>query len=542
MKKGVQKKEKQVKKEVKKEGEKKAEAVKESGVITVTKVTKESQAKIKLEEITAIALKRGFFAPSAEIYKGKSELGGLYAYGHLGKAMKLKFENVWRNFFLKLNDNFHEIEGTCILPKQVFQASGHLEHFKDPLVQCLKCGFRFRADHFIEDELNIKAEGLSMNDMTKLIKENNLKCVKCKSEKLSEVNFFNMMFPIQLGAVSKEKDSVDNAYLTPETAQQAYLAFKREFEALRRKLPLGLAAINKVFRNEISPRQLFFRLREFTQAELQVFIHPDMLNKDILEIWNEIKNKEINIKLINDKKEKIYSIEQLNKKGYPKLYLSFLYKINEFYLKKIKLPKEKLRFRELSEEEKAFYNKIHFDVEIDIESLGGFKEIAGLHYRSDYDLSRHQSYSNESMEIFYEGKKFVPHVIELSFGVDRNIFAFLDLFFKKEKERNLFSFPINIAPTQIAVFPLVNKNGLPKKAREVYNILNKFFNVFYDESDSIGRRYRRQDEIGTPFCITIDHQTLQDNNVTIRDRDTMLQERIAINKLSDWFCKKFWCS
>jgi len=487
----------------------------------------------KIELINAIALKRGFFMPSAEIYKGKADIAGLYFYGHLGKSMKLKFESLWRNFFLKLHDNFYEIEGTCILPKQVFEASGHLENFNDPLVQCLNCGFRFRADVFIEDELGINVYGFTNEEMTKIIRQNSLKCPKCNSIKLGDVNFFNMMFPISLGALSKEP----NAYLTPETAQQSYLAFKREYEALRKKLPLGLAVIGKVFRNEISPRQIFFRLREFTQAELQVFIDKDMLDEDLLGIWEKIKNKEVKVKLANEEKEKEYKISEL---PYPKLYLSFLYKIQEFYFEKLKIPKEKFRFRELSEEERAFYNKFHFDVEIYLDSLKGFKEVAGLHYRSDYDLGRHEKHSKESMNVLWKNKKVLPHVIELSFGVDRNIFALLDVFFKKEKERNLFCFPPSVSPIQIAVFPLVNKDGLNNKAREIYEKLKNYFDCFYDEADSIGRRYRRQDEIGTPFCITVDYQTLEDDTVTIRDRDSMKQERIKIENLLDYFCKKFY--
>ena len=490
----------------------------------------------RIKEIEAIALRRGFFMPSAEIYKGKADIAGLYTYGHLGKAMKLKFENLWRNFFLKLYDNFYEIEGTCILPKQVFEASGHLKNFNDPLVQCLNCGFRFRADTFIEDELAINVSGLSNEEMTKIIKKNKLKCPKCNSIKLGDVNFFNMMFPIFLGPLSKEA----NAYLTPETAQQAYLAFKREYEALRKKLPFGLAVIGKVFRNEISPRQIFFRLREFTQAELQVFIARDMLNEDLLGIWEDIKDKQVILKLAKEEKEKSYKLSEISK-HYPKLYLSFMYKIQEFYLEKLKIPKEKFRFRELSEEERAFYNKIHFDVEIFLESLNGFKEIAGLHYRSDYDLSNHENFSKESMHVLWNNKKVLPHVIELSFGVDRNIFALLDVFFRKERERNLFSFPYSLSPIQIAIFPLVNKDGLNQKAKEIYKNLKHYFDCFYDENDSIGRRYRRQDEIGTPFCITIDHQTLTDNTVTVRYRDTMEQERVNVNNLIDFFCKKFYC-
>jgi len=487
----------------------------------------------KIEIINSIALKRGFYMPSAEIYKGKADIAGLYAYGHLGKALKLKFENLWRNFFLKLYDNFYEIEGTCVLPTQVFEASGHLQNFNDPLVECLKCHFRFRADQFLEDQLNISIEGLSIEDMSKLIEQNKLKCPKCKSDKLSNVHFFNMMFPLNMGAITKEA----NAYLTPETAQQSYLAFKRQFEVLRKRLPMGLAVIGKVFRNEISPRQLFFRLREFTQAELQVFIAQDMLNEDIFGKWHEIKDKNVIVKLAKDKSAREYKLSEIAK-TYPKLYLYFLYKIQEFYLDRIQVPRERFRFRELSKEERAFYNKAHFDIEVNLESLGGFKEIAGLHYRSDYDLSRHEKHSNESMEVLWQDKKVLPHVIELSFGVDRNIFAFLDLCFKEEKERTLFSFPTAIAPISIAIFPLVSKDKLPEKAMQVYKTLKNYFTCDYDESDSIGRRYRRQDEIGTPFCITIDYQTIQDNTVTVRERDSMKQERVAIDKLIDYFCKR----
>ncbi len=486
---------------------------------------KEKGAIEKLNKITAIALKRGFFWPTAEIYGGKA---GFYSYGHLGKAMKNKFENLWRAYFIKKYENYYEIGSSSILPEQVFIASGHLEHFNDPLIECKTCHFRFRADQFIEDKLNIKAEELTTEEMTNLITKNKLKCPKCGSWHLGSVRWFNMMFPISLGASGVK----DIAYLTPETAQASYLAFKREFEATRKKLPLGIAIIGKAFRNEISPRQIFFRLREFTQAELQIFFDPDEINKIDKKEWEEIIKYKLIVLLNGEKKTKEITCEQLNKKyRLPKLYIKNMVIVQKFYLDKLNIPKEKFRLRELSEKEKAFYNKIHFDVEVYLETLGGFKEIAGIHYRTNHDLTNHEKHSKENLHIFYNNKKFIPHVLELSFGVDRNIWALMDIFFKEEKERNLFCFPLTVSPIDLAVFPLVSREGMPEKAKEVYFLLKKEFSCFYDESGAIGRRYRRQDEVGTPFCITIDNQTLKDDTVTVRERDSMKQKRIKIQTL-----------
>ncbi len=246
----------------------------------------------KLKEITNIAEKRGIFFPSAEIYGGKS---GFYTYGHLGKLLKNRFEDLWRGYFLE--EGFWEIEGNSILPQAVFEASGHLKNFNDPLTECKSCHFRFRADQFVEDALKIKAEGLSVEDLDKLIKENKLKCPKCGSQQLTKAEWFNMMFPITIGAAG----SKDISYLSPETAQNPYLSFKREFEALRRKLPFGLAMIGKAFRNEISPRQLFFRLREFTQAEVQIFFDPAEL--DTHTEWKRISGYKLLLQSVKDRKE-----------------------------------------------------------------------------------------------------------------------------------------------------------------------------------------------------------------------------------------------
>src|SRR3989338_11545498 len=247
--------------------------------------------KSRSEKIMDIAAKRGFFYPSAEIYGSKA---GFWTYGSLGYKIKHKWETLWRSFFLSLDTNFYEIDDCNIMPKRVFESSGHLKNFNDPLTECEKCNFRFRADQLLEDELKIDVGGLKENALTKLIKDNKLKCPKCKGQ-LKDVRFFNMMFDLKVGATGD-----DVMYLRPESAQSPYLAFKREFEATRRKLPLGLASVGRVFRNEISPRQGFFRLREFNQAELQIFFDEDKINEH--ENWNSVKD--YNLIIFLDKKIK----------------------------------------------------------------------------------------------------------------------------------------------------------------------------------------------------------------------------------------------
>jgi len=480
----------------------------------------------KSDKIIDIATKRGFFFPTAEIYNGPA---GFWTYGHLGTIMKHRFENLWRCYFLGLNDNYYEIEGSYILPKKVFGSSGHLKNFNDPLTKCKKCSFKFRADHLIEDELNVSVEGLIAEAMDKLIEDNKLRCSRCGGE-LDKVKWFNMMFDVKVGATGEEV-----SYLSPETAQNPYLSFKRQFFALREKLPMGLAMIGRAFRNEVSPRQGFFRLREFTQAELQIFFNPDDIDK--CEDWNKVKEYKLLLFLHQDRKSnKItdVSCDEVNKKlKLPKFYVYHLAKVQQFYLNSLRIPKDKFRFKELSPEERAFYNKIHFDVELKFDTLNGWREVAGCHYRTDYDLKAHQGGSKERLEINLDNKKVIPHVLELSFGVDRNIWALLDIFFKEEKERTLFLFPKKLAPIDVAVFPLVNKDGLPEKAEEVYEIARADFSVFFDSKGSIGKMYRRMDEAGCPYMITVDHQTLKDQTVTIRNIVDMSQRRIKIKELNN---------
>jgi len=361
--------------------------------------------------------------------------------------------------------------------------------------------------------------------MTRRIKEKNLKCPKCGGE-LSEVKQFNMMFPINVG-FDEEK-----AYLSPETAQAAYLAFKEEFSATRGKLPLGLAIIDKAYRNEISPRQMFFRLSEFSQAELQIFFDAEKINEH--EKWKTVQKNKLRIKFHDKNEIAEISCEELNSKyKIPKFYLYYASKVQDFYLKILRIPKEKFRFRELGEGERAFYNKLHFDVEIFLDTLGGFKEIAGVHYRTDHDLKGHSQISGKNLEVFYDSKKILPHVLELSFGIDRNVWALLDLFYAIGKEGSMFAFPSVLSPVKAAVFPIIKGNKFERISDKVADELKKEWNIIYDKSGSIGRRYARNDEIGTPFCITVDGDSIKNKDVTIRNRDNGKQIRVKIADLKE---------
>lgn len=469
-----------------------------------------------------VALRRGFFYPSSEIYGGSA---GFYDFGHLGVLLKRKFEKAWRNYFLGLDQNFVEIEPCTIMPESVFEGSGHLKSFNDPLTECMSCHRRHKADLLLEEK-GMEAEGLSAEEMTEALNQNGIVCPRCGGT-LSEVRWFNMMFGLQLGAA----ESGERAYLRPETAQGCYVSFKRMYEVMRNQIPMGLAIVGRAYRNEISPRQGFYRLRELNQAELQIFFDPD--NLDEHPFYNTVKDQVMRVYSVKDREKEVIREIPLEEVDVPKFYGYYMAKVQEFYLDVLQVPPDFFRFRELEEEEKAFYNKIHWDMEIFTESLGGFKEAGGIHYRTDHDLSGHQKGSKKNMEINVQGKKFIPHVLELSFGVDRNLLMLMDLAYTEEEERTVLKFPPVVAPYTVAVFPLVKKGGLVEVSYEIYQELKKVADVFYDEKGSIGKRYRRQDEIGTPFCVTVDYDTLEDGTVTVRDRDTMEQKRVLREELAD---------
>ena len=471
-----------------------------------------------------VALRRGFFYPSSEIYGGSA---GFYDFGHLGVLLKRKFENIWRTYFLGLDQNFVEIEPCTIMPRAVFEGSGHLKSFNDPLTECVNCHVRYKADLLLEEK-GIDAEGLTAEEMGSLLQEKGIKCPKCKGE-LSDVRWFNMMFELTLGAA----EGGEKAYLRPETAQGCYTSFKRMYEVLRNQIPLGLAIIGRAYRNEISPRQGFYRLRELNQAELQIFFDPD--NLDEHPCYDSVQDQVMRVYSVSDRDHGNDEIREIPLKevDVPRFYGYYMARVQDFYLNVLKVPRSLFRFRELSEEERAFYNKIHWDMEIYTESLGGFKEAGGIHYRTDHDLSGHQKGSGKKMDVSIQGKKFVPHVLELSFGVDRNLLMLMDLAYTEEEERIVLKFPDVVAPYTVAVFPLVSKDGLVELSYKIYLDLKKEFDVFFDEKGSIGKRYRRQDEIGTPYCVTVDYDTLEDQTVTVRDRDTMEQTRVDQDKLAD---------
>ncbi|MBI2579467.1 MAG: glycine--tRNA ligase [Candidatus Aenigmarchaeota archaeon] len=474
----------------------------------------------KENRIEEIARRRGIFWQSSEIYGGVS---GLYDYGHIGTLIKRKWENLWRRYFLGLDDNFFEVECRNIMPEPVFKASGHIDSFVDPITKCKKCGSLERADHLVEKNLNESFEGLSADDLTKMIRKHGIKCPKCGGG-LDEVGIINMMLPLMLGGSSP-------AYLRPETAQGAYVSFLREFDVLRKKLPLGLAIVGRAYRNEISPRNLLIRMREFDQAELQIFFNPGMINEH--GDFGRVSSYKLRVMPVSSRKSGItheISCSDMTKK-LPKFYVYHMAMIQKFYLEILGVAPEKFRFKELGDEERAFYNKYHWDMELCMDSMDGFREVGGIHYRTDHDLSGHMKVSGTDMNVFSDGKKFIPHVLELSFGVDRNVYAMLDMGFTEEnvkgEERVIFRLPRALSPFDCAVFPLVNREGMDAKAAEIKrNMASMGMAVFYDSSGSIGRRYRRADEIGVAACITVDSETLKDGTVTLRDRDSMKQVRV----------------
>ena len=476
-------------------------------------------------DVQSLAKRRGFIWQSAEIYGAMS---GFYDYGAMGARLKRKWEDAWLKYFMGLNDNYHLIDTTNILPHAALKASGHVDGFTDPLVECSKCGQAYRADQMIEDKTGEPAEGFTLEEIDAKVAELGLVCLKCKSQ-FKNARIFNMMFPVPIGTTGK-----DMAYLRPETAQGAYLNFKRHFEIMRRRLPLGLTIIGKAYRNEIAPRQGVYRMRELIQAELQIFMDPDTFSESL--DLKEMDGKMLNVQLVDMRGsgnfQPISCADLIEKHKLPDFYVYHMLKIQEFYLDLINIPSETFRFFEKSEAERAFYNRVHFDIEVDLHTLGGFKEVAGLHYRGDYDLSKHQAGSGEKMEVSIEGKRLIPHVLELSFGVDRNVWTLLDVHLVDERT-GVLKLPPVLAPYTFAVFPLMRKEELIPVAKDIHQKLRMDYDVYYDQSGSIGKRYARMDEIGTPFCITVDYDGLEDGTVTIRDTDSAEQKRIKLDKIEE---------
>jgi glycyl-tRNA synthetase len=476
------------------------------------------------DKIAEIAANRGFFWSTAEIYPDK--LAGFFEYGPNGLALKNNILQIWREELVQ-KENMIEIDGCQILPKSVFEASGHLKNFNDPLVSCSKCGFKTRADKIIQDSTKKEIpEGLSNKEYDELIKKNNIKCPKCGSY-FKSAEIWNMMLKTGVGAELKE------AYFRPETCQSIFVNFPRIFKTSRVKLPFGIAQTGKVFRNEISPRQGLIREREINQMEIEIFFNPEKENDFDLSSF-----KKETISLYKDNKLIDLSPEEAIKKKIIKsnLIAYHLLILKQFYLK-LGIPEDKMRFRYVPENDRPFYSKETWDFEVLVST--GWLELCACNHRGDYDLGGHQKQSKQSFEVVDEsvGKKVLPNVFELSAGVDRALYALLELTYKEEpkNDRTIFAFNSRVSPVDVAIFPLVNKEGMPELARKIYETLKKqtHLRIFYDASGSIGRRYRRQDEIGTPFCITIDGDSLKDKTVTLRERDSMKQTRVKIDKLVD---------
>ena len=466
-----------------------------------------------------LALERGFYFPSCEVY-GDAQ-AGFWEYGPSGVSLKNKFLDLWRRELIR-RDQMMEIDGSQIMSQSVFEASGHLASFADPIIKCTKCGLTFRADRLIAEVSKIEIpESADLEDFDKAIAENNIVCTKCKGS-FEKARKFNMMFKVGIGP------SEEAAYLRPETCQSIFVDFPRIFKTMRGKLPLGIAQVGKSFRNEISPRQSLLRLREFYQAEIEVFCNPNRLGD--VEQFSEIENTILRIQL--DKEIKEMTCKDAVESGtIPNKFVAYyLGLLSEFY-EKTGINMKKSRFRKLGEKEKAFYAEVAFDFEV--ETAIGWLELVACNYRSDYDLSSHAKKSKEKFEVIDNDEKVLPHVFEISMGIDRSLYTILEHSLRedKENERMVLSIKPYLSPIHVGVLSLVKKDGLKEKTDEIFQQLKRNFDAFLDHSGAIGRRYRRLDEIGAPFAITVDHQTLEDDTVTLRQRDSMEQSRIKVSEL-----------
>ncbi|HYL66867.1 MAG TPA: glycine--tRNA ligase [Nitrosopumilaceae archaeon] len=477
------------------------------------------------DQIMQLALERGFYFPSCEIYADAQ--AGFWEYGPSGVSLKNKFIELWRREFVR-RDRMMEIDGSQIMSEAVFVASGHLSSFADPIIGCQKCKSIFRADKLITEITSIVVpESADLTEFDKVILEKKIVCPKCKGS-FEKAHKFNMMFKVGIGPES------ESAYLRPETCQSIFVDFPRLFKTMRGKLPIGIAQIGKSFRNEISPRQSLLRLREFYQAEIEVFCNPNKL--DNLEKFSEVENTEIRIMVENEIKTMTCK-KALDAGILPnKLVAYYLGLLIEFY-QKTGIDVTKSRFRKLGDKEKAFYASVAFDFEV--ETATGWLELVACNYRSDYDLMSHANKSKEKFEVLDDEVKVLPHVFELSMGIDRSLYTILEHSFRddKENDRVVLSLKPYLAPIHVGILSLVKKDGLAEKAEEVFFKIRTKYDTFLDHSGAIGRRYRRLDEVGAPLAVTVDHQTLQDDTITVRIRDSMSQERIKISELDAYIVK-----
>lgn len=455
----------------------------------------------KMEKIVALSKRRGFIYPGSEIYGG---LANSYDYGPLGTELLRNLRNIWWKFFIQDNQDMVGLDSSIISHHKVWEASGHVAGFADAMIDCKNCKARMRADHLIEGYFEKKnekklVEGLSPEELDQIINENEIKCPVCGKLEWTKVRKFNLLFPVQLGIVEGEQGQ---AYLRGETAQGIFINFKNVTDSTRVRLPFGIGQIGKSFRNEITPGNSIFRTIEFEQGEIEYFFDPNRSN------WEEI---------FNEWKERI----------------------TEFLIKELGIKEENLKWREHDEKERSFYSKRTEDMEYNFPF--GFKELWGLAYRTDYDLTKHSEVSKKDLTIMdpNTNEKIMPHVIEPAVGINRLLLMTLIDSYTETDGRILLKLSPKIAPYKAAIFPLLaNKPELVEKARGIYDRLKSDFNIAWDDRGNIGKRYLSQDEAGTPYCITVDFQTLEDDTVTVRDRDSATQERIEISKLHDFILEK----
>ncbi len=467
------------------------------------------------------------WGPEPEIYGG---LAGFYTYGPLGKLLKNKVENSVRKVFN--SNSFREMEGPTVMPDVVWKASGHLNTFMDRIIKCKKCKSVFRADKLIEEKHDVSADSFSDEKILDFIKEKGIRCPNCGGDFENNIEKQSLMM--------KTKVAGQDASLRPETATVTYLPFNRAYNYFRKKLPFAVYQIGKAYRNEISPRQNVIRGREFTQAEGQVFVDPK--EKNNWEKFDSIKGEKLpfwDFNSQNENKEwKELSVESALNQGLVKsqayawcVWLAYQQFVN------FGIPKERIRLRQHHPDEKAFYADDAWDVEIKLNNYGWI-EVCGVHDRTDYDLTQHSKESGVKLEGIREnGERFVPHILEIAFGIDRPVYALIDIFYDKkdaEEGKTTFKVPYNMAPIDVSVFPLMKKPDLLKLSEKVKEILEKDFIVDYDISGSIGKRYLRSMSAGTPYAVTIDYESLENNSVTVRDRDSGEQERIKINELKEY--------
>ena len=486
------------------------------------------------DKVVNLCIRRGIIFPNSEIYGSHA---GFFDFGNYGVQLKRNLENLWWKHFVNDREDIVGIDGSIITHPTIWKASGHIESFNDPLVECKKCHKRFRADQLIESALNISVDGLSLNQIQEMLHQHKIKCPDCKND-FTLVKLFNLMFKTNIGAI---EDEGSNAYLRPETAQLIFANFKQVQATSRKKLPFGIAQMGKAFRNEISPRNFVFRAREFSQMEIEYFIHPKKLNEChyLDKEYTDFKLNVLTAEMQEEKQpHKRMTIKQMldGKLIKTKWHAYWIVESLKWFVD-VGLKDDNLRIRQHTRSELSHYALETWDIEYNYP--WGWKELQGIANRTDFDLRQHMKFSSKDLAYFDEEskEKVVPHVIEPSWGLERTILTVL-MGAYSEKEENgevkvVLKLRPSISPVKASIFPLMKKDNLDGKAGEIFDMLKSEFVCEYDEAGSIGKRYARADEVGIPLCITIDYSTLEDDSVTIRDRDTTKQVRVKIKELPE---------